>query len=420
MAPDGARSIASLEEVRAALSEVHGEEWSRIVSTLIRVTGDWSLAEDATQDAFELAIDRWQRGGIPRNPGAWLTTSAKNKAIDRIRRASNEQTKLREIGMMNELESWEADEEIADDRLRLIFTCAHPALTMEARVALTLKTVAGLATPEIARAFLVPESTVAQRIVRAKSKIANAGIPYRVPPAHMLQERLAGVLAVLYLLFNEGYSASSGDAIVRHGLANEAIRVARALVELMPDEPEAQGLLALMLFQHSRRGARVDGEGILIPLDEQDRSLWDREAIAEGERILDAALRRRRPDVYQIQAAIAACHATAESRQQTDHAQIARLYGELARIHPSPIIELNRAVAWGAFEGPAVGLELVNAIAESGRLAGYYLVPAALADFERRLQLRDDAARHYREALALAPTEPEKRYLEKRLAEVTS
>jgi RNA polymerase sigma-70 factor (ECF subfamily) len=402
--------------VRVALSQAHAAEWARIVSTLIRITGDWSLAEDVTQDAFAQALETWRRDGVPRNAGAWLTTTAKNRAIDKLRRAAKEQAKLREIGIMDELDAWEAEEQISDDRLRLIFTCAHPALPLDARVALTLRTVAGLSTPEIAKAFLVPEATMAQRIVRAKKKIVHAAIPYRVPPPHLLQERLGGVLAVLYLLFNEGYSASSGDALVRHSLAAEAIRVGRALVALMPDEPEAHGLLALMLLQHARRATRVDNDGIVVPLEEQDRSLWDRDAIAEGTSILDRALRQRGPGAYQIQAAIAACHANAASSEATDYAQIVSLYERLLEIHPSAVIELNRAVAWGAFEGPSTGLELVNRIAQSGRLDGYYLVPAALADFERRLGRVDDSARHYREALALAPTEPERRYLEKRLS----
>ncbi|MDQ1578820.1 MAG: polymerase sigma-70 factor, subfamily, partial [Microbacteriaceae bacterium] len=288
-APTVADADSATAAVAAALATAYESDWGRIVATLIRITGDWSLAEDSAQDAFELALQRWGRDGVPRNPGAWLTTAAKNRAVDRLRRAASEASKLREVGIMNELESWAAeydrDDEIVDDRLRLIFTCCHPALTPEARVALTLRTVAGLSTAQIARGFLLPEQAMSQRLVRAKRKIKNAGIPYRVPPAHLLGERLGGVLAVLYLLFNEGYSASSRP------LASEAIRVTRALVQLMPDEPEAAGLLALMLLQDSRRDARMGADGVPLTLEEQDRGLWDRGAIDEGLSILESALR---------------------------------------------------------------------------------------------------------------------------------
>ncbi|MEP6478053.1 MAG: RNA polymerase sigma factor [Rhodoglobus sp.] len=412
--------MSASPDVTAALAAAHAGEWSRIVATLIRITGDWSLAEDAAQDAFELALTTWPRDGVPRNPGAWLTTTARNRAIDRIRRASSEAKKVREIGVMQELDEWAdeyaSDPSIEDDRLRLVFTCAHPALPLEARVALTLRTVAGLSTAEIARAFLVPEGTMAQRLVRAKHKIAAAGIPYRVPPPHLLKARLSGVLAVLYLLFNEGYAASSGDALVRHELANEAIRMTRALDALLPDEPEVAGLLALMLLQNSRRAARVDGAGTLVPLDEQDRALWDRAAIEEGTAILEAALRRGLPGVYQVQAAIAACHANASTPADVDHAEIVGLYDELRRYGDSPVLEFNRAIARGALHGPAVGLELVDALADD--LAGYYLLPAAQADFLRRLGRTSEAAERYREALALAPTEPERRFLRRRIDEV--
>jgi RNA polymerase sigma-70 factor (ECF subfamily) len=404
-----------------ALAAAYESEWGRIVATLIRITGDWSLAEDCVQDAFELAIGRWPREGVPRNPGAWLTTVAKNRALDRRRRSTSEASKLREVAIMQELESWgteSPDDGIEDDRLRLIFTCCHPALTLEARVALTLRTVAGLTTPEIARAFLVPETTMAQRLLRAKRKISNAGIPYRVPPDHVLAERLSGVLAVLYVLFTEGYSASSGERLLRNGLATEAIRVARALVQLMPDEPEVLGLLALMLLQNSRRDARIGADGELLTIDEQDRSLWDRSAIAEGTAMLELARVRGEAGAYQLQAAIAACHAAAATRDATDYARIATLYDRLALAHPSPVVALNRAIARGMSAGPAVGLEQVNLVAESKALDGFYLVPAAQADFLRRLGRMEEAANRYREAISLVSSDPERRYLERRLREV--
>jgi RNA polymerase sigma-70 factor (ECF subfamily) len=365
------------------------------VSTLIRITGDWSLAEDCTAQAFEKALTRWDRDGVPNNPGAWLTTVAKNGALDKLRRAANESRKLEQIAMMNTLESDEVD--VPDDRLRLIFTCCHPALALEARVALTLRTVAGLTTPEIAAAFLVPEATMAQRLVRAKRKISNASIPYRVPPMHLLPERLGGVLAVLYLLFNEGYSS-----VGRVDLAAEAIRLTRALAQLMPVEPEVLGLLALELLQHSRRAARsVDGE--LIPLEEQDRARWDRAAIDEGLALL------RPGGAYQVQAAIAAVHA----RDTGEYGSLVALYDRLVELGGGVVVALSRAVAIGIAEGPEAGLAAVDALASD-----YYLVPAARADFLRRLARFDDAAIEYERALAVARTEPERRYFARRLKEV--
>jgi RNA polymerase sigma-70 factor, ECF subfamily len=395
-----------------ALARAHREEWGRIVATLIRVTGDWTLAEDSAQDAFEQALARWGTDGVPSNPGAWLTTVAKNKAIDRIRRSATERAKLQEVMVM------ESDDDELDDRLRLIFTCCHPALTLETRVALTLRTVAGLSTTEIARAFLVPETTLAQRLVRAKAKIRNAGIPYRVPPAELLPQRLPGVLAVLYVLFTEGYSASSGERLVREPLAEEAIRLARLLAALMPDEPEVWGLLALMVLQHARRAGRVDAAGDPVSIEDQDRARWDYAAIAEANGILRAALRRHRVDRYQLQAVIASEHASAPTWAQTDFRAIVRAYDDLARFDPSPVIALNRAIAWGMAEGPAVGLHRVELVAD--RLPGYYLVPAARADFLRRLGRRTEAAQQYELALGLAPSAPETRFLERRLAEVTA
>jgi RNA polymerase sigma-70 factor (ECF subfamily) len=301
--------------------------------------------------------------------------------------------------------------------LRLIFTCCHPALSLEAQVALTLRTLAGLTTNEIARAFLVPEATMAQRLVRAKQKIHNAGVPYRVPPAHVLPERTNAVLGVLYLLFNEGYAATSGAELLRQNLSAEAIRLARTVVELMPDEPEARGLLALMLLHDSRRTARVDEHGEIIVLDEQDRSQWDAAEIAEGIEQLDWALRRSKPGPYQVQAAIAACHATAPTANETDWVEIASLYGALARMVPSPVVELNRAVAIAMADGPEAGLRAIDAIEAGGALAGYHLLPATRADLLRRLDRRDEAAHAYRDALALTESAPERRYLEHRLAE---
>ena len=414
-----------IADIQSAVSDAFTAEWGRVLATLIAVTGDWDLAEECAQDAFARALQAWQRDGVPERPGAWLTTVARNRATDLLRRRANEGAKLREAAALaspleHQPSGDDADDEsgIRDDRLRLIFTCCHPALPLEARVALTLRTLAGLSTAEIARALLVSEKTMAQRLVRAKRKILGAGIPYRVPPAALLPSRLPGVLAVLYLLFNEGYSASFGVDVIRTDLCAEAIRLARLVCSLLPDEPEAGGLLALMLFQDSRKAARSDGCGELVPLEEQDRGRWDHEAIAEAQQVLAAALASGRPGPYQLQAAIASCHASAERAADTNWATIAQIYRQLARITPSPVVELNRAVAVGMAEGPSAGLALLDGLAEA--LAGYYLLPATRADLLRRLGRAAEAADAYRQALDLVGTGAERRYLTRRIEEMTA
>jgi RNA polymerase sigma-70 factor, ECF subfamily len=392
--------------VKDVLDEVFRTEWGRVVATLIRVTGDWDLAEECASEAFASALATWPRDGVPRRPGAWLTTTARNRALDRIRRDAAETNRLRRLAPTvpdDEPEPAEPDD-VPDDRLRLMFTCCHPAMPIEAQVALTLRTLAGLTTPEIARAFLVPEATMAQRLVRAKRKIRNARIPYRVPPAELLPERTTGVLGVLYLLFNKGYSDPNG-------LNTEAIRLARVLVELMPDEPEAGGLLALMLFHESRRDTRVDAGGDLVTLADQDRTRWDRAMIDEGVAVLDRAFRHGRPGPYQLQAAVAACHATAEHAKDTDWRRIADLYTLVATVNPSPVVELNRAVAVAEVDGPEAALAVLDGL----DLPDYHLLPATRADFLRRLNRVEEARKAYEEALKLAPTEAERRFLTQRV-----
>jgi RNA polymerase sigma-70 factor, ECF subfamily len=417
-------------EVEQLVAGAFRESWGQIVATLIGMTGDWDLAEESAQDAFTAALEAWPRRGVPDMPGAWLTSVARNRATDVLRRRASGAAKLTEVAVNSregDVETHGPDDideaavsGVPDDRLRLIFTCCHPALPLEAQVALTLRTLVGLTTPEIARAFLVPEPTVAQRLVRAKRKIKNARIPYRVPPAEILPQRTAAVLGVLYLLFNEGYSATSGALLVRVGLMEEAIRLARLLSALMPEECEVAGLLALLLMHDARHDARVDEFGDLITLEDQDRNCWDSDQIAEATVILRHAMEQSQPGPYQIQAAIVACHATAPSAAATDWNQIAALYDRLADAAPSPVVELNRAVAVSMAHGPAAGLAIVEALTATQSLPGYHLLPAVRADLLRRLHRSEEAARYYDEALSLATTDSERRFLARRLAETSA
>jgi RNA polymerase sigma-70 factor (ECF subfamily) len=398
--------------VQLPVEQAFREEWGHAVAILTRALGDLERAEDAVQDAFATAVERWPRDGVPRNPGAWIVTTARNRAIDRIRRERVFRQKAELLARLAELPAEEEDvSAIPDERLALVFTCCHPALAAESRVALTLREVGGLTTAEIARAFLVAEPTLAQRLVRAKRKIRAAGIPFRVPPGHLLPERLRSVLAVLYLVFNEGYAATGGDEHVRGDLCDEAIRLGKLLAILMPDEPEALGLLALMLLQDSRRQARVGPEGELVLLEDQDRSLWNRARIDEGLRVLERALALRAIGPYQLQAAIAAAHA--EDRPWTE---IAALYDRLAELDPSPVVRLNRAVAVALSGRIDEGLDLME---ELEGLEGYHLLHAARADLLRRIGRAEEAGAAYRKALELTGNDVERRYLERRLLEVS-
>lgn len=411
------------------VDRVFREEQGRAVATLIRVLGDFDLAEEAVQDAFISALETWPKRGVPGNPGAWITTTARNRAIDRLRRRKRliEKTEVlaRDASIEADLHAIDAGPpedamSIADDRLRLIFTCCHPALAMDARVALTLRTLGGLTTPEIARAFLVAEPTLAQRLVRAKRKIRDAGIPYRVPPAELLPERLDGVLHVLYLVFNEGYAATSGDSLVRRELSAEAIRLGRLVSSLLPDEPEVLGLLALMLLHDARREARVGVGGALVLLEDQDRARWDRVRILEGQSLIGRALAMARPGPYQVQAAIASVHDSAVTPADTDWAQIASLYEALLWMSPSPVVELNLAVAISMRDGPATGLAMLDGLAASGSLDGYSYFHAARADMLRRLERWSESSNAYREALDLTANVPERAFLAGRLDDVRS
>ena len=416
-----------MEAIHQTIERTFREESGRVLAALISTLNDFDLAEDAFQDALIIALEKWPRDGRPTNPGAWITTTARNRAIDRLRRRKNfdsKQASLLELRQKPlEPDEYEMDS-IPDERLKLIFTCCHPALALEAQVALTLRTLGGLETAEIANAFLVPLPTMAQRLVRAKRKIQQAGIPYRVPPTDLLPERLNAVLATLYLIFNEGYNASSGDALIRQELSSEAIRLAQILNQLLADDPdlaedaEALGLLALMLLHDARRPARLGQSGELILLEEQDRSLWDKEQVEVGTAVLERALAMKQPGPYQIQAAIAALHDQAATPQATDWPQIAALYEALQQFTSSPVVRLNWAVAVAMAEGPMRGLAQLDELAKAGTLEHYHLFHAARADLLRRAGFNDDAHDAYTIALDLCQNAVEKRFLRRRLAEL--
>ncbi len=409
----------SLKQAQSTVEEIYRAESRRVLATLIRLLGDFDTAEEALHEAFMAATEQWPQNGIPTNPRAWLVSTGRFKAIDSIRRRARYDASLRELAKHSETITDDVqeqeDEHLQDDRLRLVFTCCHPALKPEARLALTLREVCGLTTEEIARAFLTKPATVAQRIVRAKNKIRDARIPYEVPTALELPARLDTVLHAIYLVFNEGYSASFGTALTRADLSGEAIRLGRLLTQLLP-EPEVMGLLALMLLHESRRAARTSATGDLVLLEQQDRSLWNGELISEGIALLERTLAARRIGPYTLQAAIAAVHAEASDAARTDWAQIVALYDLLLRVEPSPIVELNRAVAVAMRDGPIKGLELIDALLMCGELTDYHLIHAARADLCRRIGKKEEACASYRNALALTKQEPERRFLERRLA----
>jgi RNA polymerase sigma-70 factor (ECF subfamily) len=414
--------VTVIDSVRETVSAVYLSDSRRVLATLIRLLGDFDTAEEALQDAFRAALEQWPRDGIPANPRAWLVSAGRFKAIDGIRRrarfdALDDVGAAADVAVLDEA-AWADEESVEDDRLRLIFTCCHPALAPEAQIALTLREICGLTTEEIAQAFLTPAPTLAQRIVRAKAKIRGARIPYQVPSQNELTERLDSVLRVIYLVFNEGYAASSGAVLTRHDLSAEAIRLGRLLVELLP-EPEALGLLGLMLLHESRRAARTSASGDIVLLDEQDRSLWNRGQIDEGTRLVERALASHRVGPYTIQAAISAVHAEAASPAATNWAAIVQLYDVLAQADASPVIALNRAVAVAMRNGPAAGLAIIDAILEGGDLIDYRLAHAARADMCRRLGRTDDARVSYERALVLTRQAPERRFIERRLAELS-
>ena len=409
-------------DISRQVEAIYEAESRRVLATLIRLLGDFDRAEEALHDAVRAALEQWPRDGVPANPRAWLVSAGRFKAIDSIRRQRRFDP-LESIGDPAEVLStepleWTDEESVEDDRLRLVFTCCHPALSPDAQIALTLREVCGLTTEEIARAFLTPAPTLAQRIVRAKNKIRDARIPYQVPQRSELPERLDAVLRVIYLVFNEGYAASSGTSVVRHDLASEAIRLGRLLVQLLP-EPEAMGLLALMLLHESRRAARMSADGDIILLEDQDRDLWDRAQIAEGVQLVERALRSRRVGPYALQAAIAALHAEAPAPADTDWGEVVGLYDVLMRVEPSPVVELNRAVAVAMRDGPAAGLALIDALIDRGELKDYRLLHAARADLSRRLGRKDEARTAYERALSLTRQEPERRFIQRRIRELT-
>ncbi|SDO97143.1 RNA polymerase sigma-70 factor, ECF subfamily [Pseudomonas jinjuensis] len=406
--------------IRDQVEAIYRQDSRRVLATLIRLLGDFDRAEEALHDAFAAAVEQWRRDGVPANPRAWLVSTGRFKAIDSLRRRVRFDASLEQIARQLEIDSQAAEEEVEDlqdDRLRLIFTCCHPALSPDAQVPLTLREICDLTTEEIARAYLAAPSAIAQRIVRAKTKIRDTKIPYQVPSPAELPERLASVLRVIYLVFNEGYAASSGDSLTRTDLCAEAIRLGRLVLELLP-EPEVMGLLALMLLHDSRRAARTDADGEVVLLEDQDRSLWNRAAIDEGRQLIAGALATRSFGPYCLQAAISAAHAEAADVASTDWARIVDLYDALLRLQPSPVVELNRAVALAMRDGPEAGLALVDDLLARGELAGYHLAHAARADLCRRLGRREDAQEAYRAALELTRLEPERRFIERRLREL--